>query len=51
MMAALFGVFALAMTAIWMEKRTWAIGFILAGLVLCWMMLGYHATDHLKINW
>lgn len=49
-MAGLFIILALAILAILWQKRSLAIGLIVAGILLCLLMLWVHATDVLQIN-
>lgn len=51
MMAGLFAVLAFAIAAILWRKREMAMAIVLVGVLLCWLILCYHATDTLKINW
>lgn len=50
MMAGLFLIFTLALIAVSMQKRNWAISLLIAGMILTMVMLWYHATDILQIN-
>jgi|GEM_PF-2973919 Family of unknown function (DUF5993) len=49
MMAALFVLFSCALGLIYFGKRPVALIFLIITLGLCGIMLGYHATDTLKI--
>lgn len=51
MMAGLFALIALAMLAVYFEKRALAIGLWALTVVLSLAMFCFHATDTLKINW
>jgi hypothetical protein len=50
-MAALFLLMACVVTVAFFGKRFFAITLLLITLGFCWLMLWYHATDALKINW
>jgi len=50
-MAIIFFIMSGAMVAVFCGKRKWAIGLLLFGIFCCWLMLGHHATNELKINW
>jgi len=51
MMAALFLLMTITLGTIYAGKLPYGIFFLLVTLALCWLMLWYHATDTLKINW
>ncbi|MFZ0566237.1 MAG: DUF5993 family protein [Chlamydiales bacterium] len=51
MMAALFAIIAFSMGSAFFGKRALAIIFLVVGIALCWVMLAFHATEALQINW
>lgn len=51
MMAALFGVFSIALWALLAGRRLVAIFFWFLAVVLSIAMFWHHATDHLQILW
>jgi len=51
MMAGPFLIGTLAIVSIFFKKRILAITLLLLAVALCWILLGYHATDVLYINW
>jgi len=50
MMAALFLLYFVAITLIFFSKKKYAIALTFFTLVLCVLMLYYHATDTLQIR-
>jgi hypothetical protein len=51
MMAVLFAGLALAMTMIYLKKRTLAFAFLAISILFSILMFWHHATDTLQINW
>jgi hypothetical protein len=51
MMAGLFLLLSLAIFFLFMNKKKWGIAILFSVLILSMLMLWYHATDTLKINW
>jgi len=51
MMSALFLLMLLVLGGIYWGKHTFGITILLITLALCGLMLWYHATDVLQINW
>lgn len=51
MMAGVFAVYTIALLTLIGGERRATIAFSLVGLALCWILLWYHATSVLEINW
>lgn len=49
-MVFIFLAFLAALIAVYFRRRTWAIGFVLAGLLLSLGLFWQHLTTVLKIN-
>ncbi|NGX61303.1 MAG: hypothetical protein K940chlam9_00786 [Chlamydiae bacterium] len=51
MMAGLFTLMSIILGSIYFQKRKLAFVLLLVTIGLCWLMLYYHATSTLQINW